>query len=346
MTHARAEATTTVLADGRVLIAGGYDAGGTPVSQYLASAELYDPSTGKFTPTGSMTSTRAAATATLLVDGRVPIMGGEGCRDSARCTFANWGGSSPLKTAEIHDPATGKFTPTGSMSGPHGDFPAVLLPDGRALVLGPYGRLVEAYNPAIGKFTRAGTLQNNYLGPVGAVLLPSGKILVVGNLTAGPVAELVDPGSGLSSSISSSLPSAIANGQVQTVTLLDGGRALLHFFDFDAKANYLVTFDSATGTFTKAGSFQAPGGWRPTTVVRLRDGRVLFCGGAVAGGDSGAPADLAGLYDPIAGFGLLSSRMIQARFSQVAVALQDGTALIAGGIDSSPAFSSAELFRP
>jgi hypothetical protein len=41
-----------------------------------------------------MTSTRAAATATLLVDGRVPIMGGEGCRDSARCTFANWGARS------------------------------------------------------------------------------------------------------------------------------------------------------------------------------------------------------------------------------------------------------------
>jgi hypothetical protein len=239
------------------------------------------------------------------------------------------------------------------MSGPHGDFPAVLLPDGRALVLGPYGRLVEAYNPAIGKFTRAGTLQNNYLGPVGAVLLPSGKILVVGNLTAGPVAELVDPGSGLSSSISSSLPSGSPNGliQMQTVTLLEDGKALVHIFDFNSKVNYLVTFDSATGTFTEAGSFQTPGGWLPTGPVLLRDGRVLFCAGVVAGvdvagADASVPADLAGLFDPATGFVLLRSRMVQARQFPIAVALQDGTALIAGGIDTTPAFSSAELFRP
>jgi hypothetical protein len=55
-----------------VLIAGGYNAG------YLASAELYNPATGTFTPTGSMNTARAGPTATLLNNGMVLIAGGTG----------------------------------------------------------------------------------------------------------------------------------------------------------------------------------------------------------------------------------------------------------------------------
>ena len=76
MTIGRAWHTATLLTDGRMLIAGG--------SWRDGSAEVYDPKTGTFTRTGSMTTdhefhtatARYSHTATLLSDGRVLIAGG------------------------------------------------------------------------------------------------------------------------------------------------------------------------------------------------------------------------------------------------------------------------------
>src|SRR5262245_24582383 len=92
MTTPRAGHTATLLANGKVLMAGG-----DGVSSILSSAELYDPLTRTFTATGSMTTPRRWHTATLLPDGRVLIAGGF---DKSRpVTYT--------ASTELYDPSTG-----------------------------------------------------------------------------------------------------------------------------------------------------------------------------------------------------------------------------------------------
>jgi hypothetical protein len=81
-----------------------------------------------------MTGGRAQYTATLLSDGRVLIAGGAG--------------NGPLATAELYDPATGTFSPTGSMADSHYDHTATLLSYGDVLIAGGYGPAsAELYTP-------------------------------------------------------------------------------------------------------------------------------------------------------------------------------------------------------
>ena len=169
MTVDRHSSTATLLRDGRVLVVGGQSGNGTGVQ---ASAELYDPATGRWTSTGSLRTPRRNHTATLLADGTVLVAGGfnagepglaerralrprprtlEACRADdgrprarerdparqrprARRRRGNPFGTAGL-SAELYDPASGRWTPTGSMTdywGPE----AVLLQDGRVLRAG------------------------------------------------------------------------------------------------------------------------------------------------------------------------------------------------------------------
>ncbi len=112
MSVARAGQTATLLPDGDVLLAGGN----------TRTADLYDPSAGTFTPTGSMSVARTDATATLLDNGDVLVAGGI---DS---------GGRQLASSELYEPSTGTFTPTGSMHSARSGHTATLLPDGKVLV--------------------------------------------------------------------------------------------------------------------------------------------------------------------------------------------------------------------
>jgi len=103
---AREGHTATLLSDGRVLIAGGWNIN---VLVVLSSAELYDPKTGTFSATGSMATARTGNTATLLADGRVLIAGGR------TLDGRTW---HLLSSAELYDPKTGTFSPAGSLAAP------------------------------------------------------------------------------------------------------------------------------------------------------------------------------------------------------------------------------------
>ena len=74
MSSPRSMPTANLLTDGRVLVAGGVGSGASAV----ASADLYDPTSRTFTPTGSMSNPRFAASSVRLLDGRIFVAGGEG----------------------------------------------------------------------------------------------------------------------------------------------------------------------------------------------------------------------------------------------------------------------------
>ena len=111
----RIMAGVVALPDGRALIAGGYPSGQDAAT---SSAELFDPDTLTFSPTGSMGASRSMPSMAVLPDGRVFVAPGES-----------------RTTAETYDPSTGTFSAAGTMSS-YGYGDAIALPDGRVVVLG------------------------------------------------------------------------------------------------------------------------------------------------------------------------------------------------------------------
>jgi hypothetical protein len=271
--------TATLLSDGRVLIAGGYHSGmGAAVSAdalasqlgiarpsswtdpvhlgNLASAELYDPKTGKFSPTGSMAQGRNWATATLLSDGRVLVVGGL------------VDGTLTLSSAEIYDPAKGTFSPTGSMPDGRLLSSATLLVDGRVLISG--GVLLNGaarvdvsvallYEPQTGRFVQTGALAQPR-DTATATRLADGRVLVAGGFTwpsGGPVS---------------------AKGQASV------------------SVSSVEIFDPTTGKFSDAGSMTIARAGHSATL--LLDGRVLIVGGIDMTATTADELGSAELYQP------------------------------------------------
>jgi hypothetical protein len=178
MLQRRAAHTATLLRDGRVLIVGGWTCcRPAPANSvfHASSAEIYDPTTGQFAATGSMTTGRAGHSAALLPDGRVLVAGGEGDDPD----------SPPLGT-EMFDPATGRFSPAGNLSAARDSHSAVVLRDGRVLVVGgeaPSQRVgvpsTEIFDPASGRWS-AGPMLTPAFYAATVMRLRNGKVLVFG----------------------------------------------------------------------------------------------------------------------------------------------------------------------
>ena len=177
----REHADATLLQDGRVLISGGDQGDSGKNAVILASAEIFNPTTGYFTRTASMADARSHFTATLLANGKVLVVGGIN-------RTSNMG---LLATAELYDPVTGKWSRTGSMTFGRSDFAATLLADGRVLVAGGGDNSAELYDPATGNFVPAGKMVMARLAQT-ATPLEDTRVLIAGGNDA-TLAELYSP---------------------------------------------------------------------------------------------------------------------------------------------------------
>jgi hypothetical protein len=330
--------TATRLADGRVLIVGGQEVGG----ELLASAEIFDPKTGSFTATGSISvappetvhlGSVPGHTILLLADGRVLMLG-----EAAY----SW-------ELEFYDPVTGVFTDTGSLGSTgwtvREPITAVQLPAGRIIAFGPPldgpddpSTTTRAYaiDPAQRRAMKIADLPRCERVD-GAVALRDGRVVIL-CVTGGSVewVRLFDPASG--QTVDLAVP---MQGGPVSMTRLDDGRVL---FASGTASTVLSLFDPDTGQVAEEATPLEPGGTylhspAPTLTV-LTDGRVLLVRGPTAA-----------IWDPGTGIATSVPGPTAARFNHTATLLDDRRVLVVGGIQKPPDRGDpqppgAELFDP
>src|SRR5262249_14963255 len=186
---ARSLHTATPLANGKVLVVGGINVI-SPCCVTTGAAELYDPATGQWSATGSLSAPRANHIAVLLHNGKVLIASGNGA------PFGNI-----LTSAEIFDPETGTWSPAGNLGVPRQSPKATLLANGKVLVAGGVNTAflnnAEVYDPSTNSWSPTGAM-NSPRALYTMTLLPDGRVLAAGGSSsfsqpALASAELYDP---------------------------------------------------------------------------------------------------------------------------------------------------------
>jgi mono/diheme cytochrome c family protein len=278
--------TATALQDGRVLVTGGRTGLSTnPASSFfgvlLDTAELYDPFTDSWSPTGSMNVARRSATQTLLPDGQVLICGGG---DSV-----STGSQMPIQSCETYDASTGMFTIVGDMTTPRTAHSVNLLHDGTALITGGSNgqgtgsptNLAEIYDPSDDSFTAVGPSNFPHLAQTGANLR-DGRVLLAASYygTNGITneSEIYDPVSQIFTPVNPLFKQRIdIGGQplLDGTILVAGGVATGGFGAIFHSSSEV--YDPATGQWNLSGIMSD--GRDEFSGALLRDGRVLVTGG-------------------------------------------------------------------
>ena len=275
----RADHTLTLLPNGNVLVAGGFN----DTISSIQSVEIFDPTSNTFSlPTAPMTSPRAEHTATLLPNGKVLIAGG------------NDASGNSLASAELYDPIAGVFTAsTHAMNSVRQIHHADLLTNGRALISGGFDTngsplaSAELYDPVADTFTLTGSM-GTARGNHASALLYNGKVLVAGGLAPSgtttaltATAEVYDPVAGTFSPTGSM---SVPRGQYFAMVLDDGtvfigagaGTAVL-----PVGANADI-YNPASGTFSATSPFtMVQTGLRQAVAP---DGTVLLASGVNSSG--------------------------------------------------------------
>ncbi len=329
MTAARASHTATLLPNGKVLAAGGWNANNTAM---LSTAELYDPTAATWVATGNnMTTARASHTATLLPTGKALVAGGDAAGNRA----------------DLYDPPAGTWAATGTLNTPRkGGHTATLLPTGKVLVTGGTNNSgvlanAELFNPTNGTWTPTGPLRTARQFHT-ATALPSGRVLVTGGQDAIDNtlldAELYDPASETWTVTDYSMNAA---RQSHTATLLPNGKVLVAGGNDSYPAEL---FDRASEAWTDAGSLSATR-YRHTATW-LPNGKVI----AVGGWNGTVTLSTAEVYDLAANIWVPTGTMTTNRQNHTATLLPNGKLLVAGGqVYTGSAFvalRSAEVYDP
>lgn len=343
--------TATLLADGTVLVVGGYS---SATGAATKTAELYDPTTKTWATVGSLTYARYQHTATLLNDGRVLVVGGISS------------GTTALNTAELYDPITKTWSLAGSLGGARYDHTATLLNDGtnRVLVVGGSNgsaalSTAEFYTPsagAAGSWAGAPPLTTGARLQHTATLLNDGRVLVVGgydgvsgNNASLSTVDLYDPVTNTWTA-----DTALTLGRrLHTATLLnDGTNRVLVAGGYNGGALntaevYTPGTSPATGTWvTTAGSLA--GQRYMHTATLLLNGKVLVAGGY--SGCSGCGLATAEVYDPASDSWTAAGSLVGNRYQHTAVLLtagpNAGKVLVAGGNSGTAILGTSELFDP
>lgn len=339
---ARLSHTSTLLADGRVLVAGGYNTTYLPdnpnhfFSAATNNAELYDPTTKLWLPGGTLAVARTYHTSTLLPNGKVLVVGGL----SSKASSSN----------ELYDPVNNSWTLAGNQIAMRYGHTATLLPNGLVMVAGGTGytlnptefaapglKSVLLYDPSTDVWTDGGTLVSIRAFHT-ATLLANGKILLSGGAYQGQPAdvELYDPSAKSSVAVGGSINKALSG----SATLLSSGSVLFVGAGNTPAASAL--YNPITNIWTDAGTLSKSHVWH--TATALPNGKVLVVGGDNYTDGVGSNAtDVCEQYDPATNnWSTVDPMVVGPRLRHTATLLPSGALLVVGGTASQNKYGSLD----